>query len=63
MGGFVLQIKVDVLQARQVELDQVSVGRPVEIRLDSANRLTNPIPIASVECPVDVEPVFPRYEN
>ena len=32
VGGLVLQIKVDVLQARQIELDQVSVGRPVEIR-------------------------------
>ena len=53
MRGLVLEIEVDILETWQFELNQMRVGRPIEIRLDPPNRLTHPIPVACIERPID----------
>jgi hypothetical protein len=49
MGRLVLQIEVDIAQARQLELDQMGVRRPVEVRLDLPDRLEHPVPVPACE--------------
>ena len=49
-----LEVEVDAVQARQLELDEMGVGRTIEIRLDPADRLADPIPVTATECAIDV---------
>jgi hypothetical protein len=44
MGGFILEIERDLGKARELDPQQVGVGRPVEIRLDRGDRPIDPRP-------------------
>jgi hypothetical protein len=50
----VLEIELDIPQARQLELDQMGVGRTVEVCLDHPDRLEHPIPVAGTQRTIHV---------
>ena len=43
VGGFIFEIKVNLRQVRQVQLDEVSVGGTVKISLNFLNGLVDPM--------------------
>ena len=43
MGRFVLEVDIDTIESRHVELDQVGVCGTVEIRLDQGNGAVDPV--------------------